>query len=93
MSQEMYEKIDRSLTNQTPTEIDILYIEHFRATAKQVAVHLADLPSSRETLLAITHLEECVMWAVKSIVLNGARSGDLAVERDGDMTVVHRIDN
>ena len=67
---ETYTRVARSLTNVTPTENGIARIEHVRETAKMLLSDIAHrCPSSRERSLALTHLEETVMWAVKSIVL------------------------
>lgn len=45
-------------------------IEHVRADAKQLLGTIVIYgPPSRERSIALTHLEETVMWAVKSIVL------------------------
>lgn len=44
---------------------------HLRETAKEFAYLLNDLcPDSREKSLAMTKLEECVMWANASIARN-----------------------
>ena len=60
----------RSLTNQTPSEHQINRIENFRWAAKALGdMILAVAEPSREQSLALTHLEETVMWAVKAIVL------------------------
>jgi hypothetical protein len=62
--------IYRSLTNVTPTPVKIEVIEDLRNQAKFLADEiLALVPDSRERSLALTHLEEVVMWAVKGIVL------------------------
>ena len=65
--QELY----RSLTNQTPSSRVIEQIEYLRGVAKRLGGDIIDhCPPSREASLAITHLEETVMWAVKALVLN-----------------------
>lgn len=63
-------KIHRSLTNQTPNAEQIERIEALRETGKVLgsAIVNSTLPS-RERSLALTHLEETVMWAVKAIIL------------------------
>lgn len=59
-----------SLTNQSPTEGQIARIERIRAAGVDAGhAIISQAPPSRERSLAITHLEEAVMWAVKSIVL------------------------
>lgn len=63
-------QIDRSLTNQPPTAEQIERIELLRRVGKTLGTAIVEqTPTSREQSLAITKLEECVMWAVKAIVL------------------------
>ena len=63
-------RLERSMTNHTPSAEQIERIENLRDAAKGLAWSLAnECPESRERSLAATHLEEVVMWAVKSIVL------------------------
>lgn len=67
-----YERVAASLTNQTPTAVGVARIERVRSAAKELALQMdACCPDSRESSLAFTKLEETVMWAVKSIVLEG----------------------
>lgn len=62
--------IIRSLTNITPSPQAITEIESLRTVAKHLAYSiLATSSASREQSLALTHLEETVMWAVKAICL------------------------
>ena len=62
--------LERSLTNITPTPEAIGDIEEVRVWAKTLGAKIIDLcPDTRERSLALTHLEETVMWAVKSLVL------------------------
>ncbi|CAJ1315934.1 Acb2/Tad1 domain-containing protein [Paenibacillus nuruki] len=62
--------IERSLTNIRPSDEGITRIEEVRAIAKQFAHVIVDkCPDSRGKSLALTKLEEAVMWATKSIVL------------------------
>lgn len=59
-----------SLTNHTPSEEKVRAIETIRVEADRLCQVIDQMcPSSREAALAKTHLEETVMWAVKSIVL------------------------
>lgn len=63
-------KVERSLTNITPSAEQVQRIEALRQSAKDFASDLITLTlPSREQSLAITHLEETVMWAVKGIIL------------------------
>lgn len=62
--------LERSLTNVKPTDGQIGRIEVLREAAMDfAAVLLTTTPESRYQSLAVTALEESVMWAVKSIVL------------------------
>ena len=45
--------------------------ETFMATADQMEMLLSD---SRETSLTFTKLEEALMWAIKSLAVNGAKA-------------------
>jgi hypothetical protein len=64
------ERIHRSLTNVTPTAEGIERIEHVRQLGRDLATAVVlNCPPSRERSLALTHLEETVMWSTKSIVL------------------------
>ena len=67
-----YEQLEASLTNHTPTEEQVERIERIRASAKVLGLAVCDGSNpSREQSLALTHLEETTMWAVKAIVLEG----------------------
>jgi hypothetical protein len=67
---EQLDRLDESLTNQPPTPDAIVDIERLREAAKAYGHLLIELtPNGRERALAITKLEESVMWGVKSIVL------------------------
>lgn len=67
---ELFARLDRSLTNITPSSEQIARIEAVREMAKAYAHQLWDCcPSTAERTLATRKLEESVMWAVKSIVL------------------------
>lgn len=64
------DRIHRSLTNVTPSPAGVERIEHIRSLARDLASAVVlNCPPSRERSLALTHLEETTMWAVKSIVL------------------------
>lgn len=59
-----------SLTNHKPDEEQISRIEDLRRGADQFTTFLdVHVPDSREKSLAKTKLEECVMWAVKGLIL------------------------
>jgi hypothetical protein len=62
--------LERSLTNITPDVEQVGRIEALREDAKTLGRFIIEAcPDSRERSLALTHLEDAVMWAVKSIVL------------------------
>jgi hypothetical protein len=59
-----------SLINHTPTPETVAQIERIREAAKQFGLTVfREAPASRERSLAITKIEEAVMWAVKSAAL------------------------
>lgn len=45
-------------------------IKEVMAAAQAFSAVLSTLPVSRETALAVTKLEECAMWANKSVAFN-----------------------
>jgi len=68
---EAYDKVAQSLTNHTPTPGTLGLIEGVRSLAKDLAhVITHSVKDRRERSLAITKLEETVMWAVKGLVLD-----------------------
>lgn len=65
-----YDRLERSLTNTTPNADQIERIELTRQVAKALGKAIIEnAPSSRERSLALTHLEDATMWAVKAIVM------------------------
>lgn len=74
--QEQIDRLDYSLTNHPP--VDATVVERFEAirlNAKALGAAIIDLaPQGREQSLALTHLEETVMWAIKAIALNQVAS-------------------
>jgi hypothetical protein len=63
-------RVHRSLTNITPDLNQVARIERIRVEAKALVVAIvASTPPGREQSLALTHLEETVMWAVKAVVM------------------------
>lgn len=69
-----YERIDaieRSLTNHTPSADAIEQIESIRNAGKHAALTvIGATETSRESSLALTKIEEAVMWAVKAVILD-----------------------
>ena len=70
MDMDLRDRINKSLTNHTPDITTITHIEMLRKDAKTFGSAIAAYcPPGRERSLAVTKLEEAVMWAVKSMVL------------------------
>lgn len=65
-------RIEASLTNRPPVGDAVVEVfELLRGSAKELAALVVKfVPASREQSLALTHLEETVMWAVKGVALN-----------------------
>lgn len=64
-------KIDNAFTYHAPKEGQPAKYQAIREKAKELAYLVDDLvPASREQSLAITKLEECVMWANAGIARN-----------------------
>lgn len=62
-----------NMTDHSPDEDQAERIEQIRELGKQFAAAVyVNCPYSRERSVAITQLEDCLMWAVASI----AREGD-----------------
>jgi len=69
---ELQSTLANSLTNHAPDQAQIEAIERLRKAADDLCLVMDEVcVGSRETSLAKTHLEETVMWGVKSIILNG----------------------
>lgn len=63
--------IESRFTYHKPKDTQPLRYEHIRDKAKMLAIFLNEnCPESREKSLAITKLEECIMWANASIARN-----------------------
>lgn len=63
-------QFERSLTNHRPSDEGLAEIVRVRDAAKALAgVVISSSASCREQSLALTALEETVMWAVKAIAL------------------------
>ena len=64
-------ELESSLTNQSVSDEVGEQIEEVRLYAKEYGRALMEMvPDSREKSLAVTNLEQSVMWAVKAFVLN-----------------------
>lgn len=65
------DEIRRRFTNHKPKEGQGIRMIEVKAKAVDLANAIAEMcPQSREKSLALTKLEECIMWANKSIVTN-----------------------
>lgn len=63
--------IERSLTNQTPSNVNPIQFDTIRSKAKDFARAVITMSTaSREQILALRKIEEAVMWAIKGVVLN-----------------------
>lgn len=74
------ESYKRSMTNVRPGDEAIEKIEEVREKAKEmVDVIFFCIPECRERSLALTHLEETVMWAVKGICLTDPEAREIPI--------------
>lgn len=66
-----YEDINNRFTYYKPETLQIAKYNKLRDDAKDFALMLNDAcPDSREKSIAITKLEECIMWANAAIARN-----------------------
>lgn len=63
------EKMRRAIEHHAPGEKEVRKIVELRRAALSFAHVFDEIVDCREKSIAETKLEECVMWAVKSIVL------------------------
>lgn len=71
MTDQDKERLDNSFTYHPPKPDQIPRYEALRNKARELAIEFMELvPTSREKSLAITKLEEAVMWANKGIACN-----------------------
>lgn len=74
------EDVKRSLTNVRPSPEAIARIEQVREGAKVMVEYVfSHVPECRERSLALTHLEETVMWAVKGICLKDPEAREIPI--------------
>ena len=67
----MNHQIETNFNYHRPKDDQVGKYTKLRAAAKEFAYLLTDLcPNSREKSLAMTKLEECIMWANASIARN-----------------------
>ena len=69
---ELHARVERDLTNHPPVSGDVIErFEALRTDAKELAHTLIDLtPACREQSIALTHVEQAVMYAVAAIARN-----------------------
>lgn len=64
----MSERLENSFTYHSPKDDQPARYVMLRDNAKALAIDIvANTPGGREQSLALTHLEECIMWANKAI--------------------------
>ncbi len=65
------DQIENNLSHHAPKDDQANRYEQIRGKAKEFAFLIAELtPASREQSLAMTNLEQCVMWANAAIARN-----------------------
>lgn len=71
MSDKIFEQVQKSHTYQSPKEDQPVRYQELRKSALKLSeLILAFCPPSREQSLALTKVEESVMWANKAIAVN-----------------------
>jgi len=69
----MTETIENNFTYHSPTPEQVCAYEQLRTKAKELAYLITELtPHSREQALALTNLEQSIMWANAAIARHGA---------------------
>lgn len=82
MFPELSEAMAWNLTNHRPTDEAVAQIEELREVAKDFANHIEVFcPKSREASLAMTNLEQSLMWAVASIARQHPADEELPAAR------------
>jgi hypothetical protein len=83
MDEDIKQQIEKAFTYHPPTGEQIPKYNTLRAAAKTLAEMIADFcPPSRERSLALTKLEETVMWANASIARNTCQHGEAQAVED-----------
>lgn len=66
--EELHARIEWDFTNHAPTEDGLSLVQSLRSSAKAFAhMIVGTCPEGREKSLALTHVEEALMYAVASI--------------------------
>lgn len=63
----MNDELENRFRYHKPTAEKVVQHEATRAAFREIAEKLAELPATREQALALTHLEESLMWANAAI--------------------------
>lgn len=61
--------VDFSLSHHAPSEAQAKRIEKLRVAAKVFGAAIEETMPTRERSLALTNLEQSLMWAIKGIIL------------------------
>lgn len=72
MTAELHARVEHNMTNHAPTSQEVVdTFERLRSAAKDFAHLVVDLvPPSREQSLALTEVEQALMWAVAGVARN-----------------------
>ena len=71
LTQEQVERVENNFTYHSPFGDQTARYQKIRNEAKNLAIHIMTFtPPSREQSLALTHLEDAIMWANASIARN-----------------------
>jgi hypothetical protein len=74
------ESVKRSITNVRPSDGGIGNIEGYRTKGYDLIDYIFDnIPEGRERSLALTHLEEMIMWGVKAICLGDPDAREIPI--------------
>lgn len=66
------DEIEHRFSYHKPNQLKVERHEHFREACKMLAMEIKDMvPAGREQSLAITHLEDVMMWGNAGIARNG----------------------
>ena len=77
VTQEVFDRLTNNFTYHKPTESQPERYEAIRDKALELGILLATYcPASRELSVALTNLEDAVMWANASIARNEKETGE-----------------
>lgn len=76
-SQDVYDRLENNFQYHKPIKDQSIRYEVIRSSAKDLAkVLVGYCPESRELSLALTNLEQAIMWANASIARNEKETGE-----------------